>query len=96
MPIRLDQRLTSIANLVDYGKVADVGCDHGYLAIHLVQTRLASQVYASDIRPAPLDSARKNGDRLKVSRSSSFSSKTMEKPTAAARKPLSVWSMVSQ
>ena len=42
---------------------ADVGCDHGYLAIHLVQTRLASQVYASDIRPAPLASARKNGEK---------------------------------
>ena len=41
-------------------------------------------------------SARKNGDRSKVSRSSSFSSSTMEKPTAAARKPFNVWSMVSQ
>ena len=41
-------------------------------------------------------SARKKGERWKVSRSSSLRSKTMEKPTAAARKPLRVWSMVSQ
>ena len=40
--------------------------------------------------------ARNSGERLKVSRSSSLSSMTMEKPTAAARKPLMVWSMVSQ
>lgn len=39
--------------------------------------------------------ARNAGDRRNVTRSSSFSSITMEKPTAAARKPLMVWSMVS-
>ena len=40
--------------------------------------------------------ARKNGDRSKVSFSLSLSSSTREKPTAAAKKPLIVWSMVSQ
>ena len=41
-------------------------------------------------------SAMKAGERSKVSRSSPLSSTTSEKPTAAARKPLSVWRMVSQ
>ena len=40
--------------------------------------------------------AKKKGERSKVSFSLSLSSSTMEKPTAAARKPLMVWSMVSQ
>ena len=39
--------------------------------------------------------ARNAGDRRKVIRWSSLSSITMEDPTAAARKPLRVWSMVS-
>ena len=40
--------------------------------------------------------ARKKGESSKVSFSLSLSTITMEKPTAAARKPLRVWSMVSQ
>ena len=40
--------------------------------------------------------ARKKGESSKVSFSLSLSRITMEKPTAAARKPLRVWSMVSQ
>ena len=63
----ISHRLLSLCDYITPGaRVADVGCDHGYLAIHLVQTRLASQVYASDIRPAPLDSARKNGEKYGV------------------------------
>lgn len=58
MPIRLDQRLTAIANLVDYGKVADVGCDHGKLGYYLVSTDRASQVIATDISKPSLDKAK--------------------------------------
>lgn len=57
MPIRLDQRLTSIANLVDYGKVADVGCDHGKLGYYLVSTDMASEVIATDISAPSLAKA---------------------------------------
>lgn len=67
MKLPISHRLLSLCDYITPGaRVADVGCDHGYLAIHLVQTRLASQVYASDIRPAPLDSARKNGEKYGV------------------------------
>ncbi len=58
MPIRLDQRLTTIANLVDYGKVADVGCDHGKLGYYLVSTDRASEVIATDISKPSLDKAK--------------------------------------
>lgn len=58
MPIRLDQRLTAIANLVDYGKVADVGCDHGKLGYYLVSTDRASEVIATDISKPSLDKAK--------------------------------------
>lgn len=57
MPIRLDQRLTTIANLVDYGKVADVGCDHGKLGYYMVSTDRASEVIATDISAPSLAKA---------------------------------------
>lgn len=58
MPIRLDQRLTAIANLADYGKVADVGCDHGKLGYYLVSTDRASEVIATDVSAPSLEKAK--------------------------------------
>ena len=65
MPIRLDERLARIASLVDYGKVADVGCDHGKLGYYLIGTDRASKVIATDISAPSLQKAselaRENG-----------------------------------
>ena len=47
MLIRLDERLTAVAALVDYGSVADVGCDHGKLGFYLLGTERANSVIAS-------------------------------------------------
>ena len=58
MPIRLDERLTRIATLVDYGRVADVGCDHGKLGYYLIGTDRASSVIATDISEGSLKKAR--------------------------------------
>ena len=58
MPIRLDERLTRIATLVDYGRVADVGCDHGKLGYYLIGTDKASSVIATDISEGSLKRAR--------------------------------------
>lgn len=41
-------------------KVVDVGSDHGYLSIFLVEQGIASAVIATDIRPGPLASAKRN------------------------------------
>ncbi len=61
MNIPLSPRLKACADFVPKGaRVADIGCDHGYLGIHLLQTGAASHVYASDINEGPLQSARRN------------------------------------
>ena len=73
MKLPISQRLLACCDYVSPGAVvADVGCDHGYLSIHLLETGLARQVYASDIRPGPLDSAVKNANKYGVSQCISF------------------------
>lgn len=40
-------------------RIIDVGCDHAYLCLHLVE-RGAEKAFASDIRPGPLAAAREH------------------------------------
>lgn len=55
------ERLIRIAHMVTPGGVvADVGTDHGYLAIMLVQQGIADRVIAMDVAEGPLSSARDN------------------------------------
>ena len=61
MKIPISQRLLCCAGLVPRGaKVADIGCDHGYLGIWLLQEEIASSVAACDLRPLPLEKAKEN------------------------------------
>ena len=46
------------------GRVADVGCDHGYLGIYLLRENLAEFVAAMDLRHEPLQRARANAARF--------------------------------
>ncbi len=51
------------AELVPAGKglrVADVGCDHGYISIYLVQSGIAASAIAMDVRKGPLSGAKAN------------------------------------
>ena len=65
--MKLSQRLQSCADLVQRGNVAlDVGTDHGYLAIYLLQNHICPRVYASDLREGPLSAARRSAIRLGV------------------------------
>lgn len=58
--VPISQRLLVCAGYVLPGAhVCDVGCDHGYLAIHLARSGAAS-VLATDIAAAPLAKARRN------------------------------------
>ena len=59
--MELSKRLEAVASLADPGGiVADVGCDHGYVGIWLIQQKFFSKVIAMDVRPGPLEAARKN------------------------------------
>ncbi len=56
----LDERLSAAAALVRPGaRVADVGCDHGKLSVYLAKSGVASRVLAIDVRPQPLEKARR-------------------------------------
>lgn len=57
----LSERLTAVASMVTPGlKVADVGCDHGYLAIYLIKKGISPGVIAMDINQGPLQRAEEN------------------------------------
>lgn len=59
--IRLSPRLAAVATLVPQGaRVADVGTDHGQLAVYLLEQGSAASVVATDIRPGPLSAAKRN------------------------------------
>ena len=73
MKLPLSDRLLACCAFVRPGdRVADVGCDHGYLSIHLLQTGVASHVYASDVRPGPLSSAKRNAASYGVTQDIDF------------------------
>ena len=73
MNLPISDRLLACANFVAPGdRVADVGCDHGYLSIHLLQKGIASFCIASDIRTLPLQSAVRNATKYGVSDRMSF------------------------
>ena len=58
MHIPLSKRLQACCRYIKTGdRVADVGCDHGYLGIHLLTSKIASSVYAADVNEMPLQSA---------------------------------------
>lgn len=57
----LDPRLLQTASFVRDGAVfADVGCDHGYLAIYLMKHRAALHGFACDVSQPPLEKAKNN------------------------------------
>ena len=61
MPVPLSRRLLCCAAMVPQGaRVADVGADHGYLCLWLLEQGVARDAAACDLRPGPLDSARRN------------------------------------
>ena len=57
----LSRRLQMLADMVTPGNsVADVGCDHAFLSIYLVQAGISPHVLAMDVRKGPLAAAREH------------------------------------
>lgn len=73
MKVPITPRLLTCCGFVAPGdRVADVGTDHGYLGIYLLQKGIASHVIATDIREKPLEKAKINGKKFGVSEKMTF------------------------
>ena len=73
MKLPLSSRLLACAKFVPRGsRVADIGCDHGYLGIHLLTAGIASSMIESDINEGPLQSALHNAHKYGVADKMSF------------------------
>ena len=67
MNIPISDRLLACAGFVTPGdRIADVGCDHGYLSIHLLTKGVARSAIASDVNEQPLQSAIRNAGKFGV------------------------------
>ena len=59
--MQLSLRLSAIADLVTEGnRLVDVGCDHGYLPVYLIQQKKIPSAIAMDVRKGPLSRAQEH------------------------------------
>lgn len=59
--VKISERLTMAASLVsDGGVLADVGTDHGYVPIYLLQQKRIPRAIAMDINRGPLERAKEH------------------------------------
>ena len=73
MKLPISDRLLACAGFVPRGsRVADIGCDHGYLSIHLLTCGIASSCIASDVKEGPLQSAQRNARKFGVANKLQF------------------------
>ena len=73
MKLPISDRLLACVAFVKKGdRVADVGCDHGYLSIHLLTSGIASSCIASDVNEGPLQSAQRNARKYGVANKIEF------------------------
>lgn len=77
--MKLSKRLMEVAGFVTPGyTVSDIGTDHGYVPIYLIENGLADRVIAMDINRGPLMKAKQNiserglADRIELRLSNGF------------------------
>lgn len=65
--MKLSKRLYALSDLIGDGEVvADIGCDHAQLCIHLIDSGKCKRAYACDINEGPLTQAKKNIEYYKL------------------------------
>lgn len=65
--MKLTERLLKIASLVNKGKkIADIGTDHGYIPVYLLNENIVDYAILADINKGPLENARKEVNRNKL------------------------------
>ena len=73
MKIPMSNRLLACCDFIRKGdRVADIGCDHGYLGIYLLTKGIASSTIESDVAEQPLESARRNARKFRVDSAMTF------------------------
>ena len=55
-----DSPTQACRNARKWNTVADIGCDHGYISMYLVQHEIADKAVAMDVRKGPLSGAENN------------------------------------
>lgn len=71
--MELSPRLYTIAQAVPHGaRLADIGTDHGYLPVWLLQRGIIEKAIAADLRPGPLDRAKETAHRFDLSEQVDF------------------------
>lgn len=61
MRIPITERLKTAAEMIGQANIlCDIGCDHGYLPIYLIQNEQIQFAYACDLRDGPLKTASRN------------------------------------
>lgn len=78
MEIKLSSRMQYVSDLVSKRNVADIGCDHAFVSIYLIQTGKADKVLAMDVKDGPVGIAKENialygfEDYIEVRKSNGF------------------------
>lgn len=59
--MQLSKRLLTVVNMLEENNIiCDVGCDHGYVPIYLIQSKKCQGVIAVDVRHGPLERAKEH------------------------------------
>ena len=68
--MELSKRLQAVADLLDsHEAIADIGCDHGFVSIYLIESKKASRCLAMDVNKGPLERA---GEHIRQKRLSTY------------------------
>ena len=66
--MELSNRLQAVADLLDcHDRIADIGCDHGFVSIYLIESKKASRCLAMDVNRGPLERAREHVTEKRLS-----------------------------